>query len=60
MRKKYHVTPVNDLIEHTDNDCWCEPIDKDDVIVHNSADGREYIESDNEKYLGTDKTISIF
>jgi hypothetical protein len=46
-----HVTPLNDLREHTDRrDCWCwpevryEPGDLAAVVVHQSADGRELVE----------------
>lgn len=50
-----HVVPVNDLIEHPDNDCPCgpdvEPVFREDgsngwLIVHHSLDGREKEESD--------------
>lgn len=27
------------------NDCWCYPIEDDGIIVHNSADGREFFEN---------------
>ncbi|WP_179278339.1 hypothetical protein [Rhodococcus sp. 15-649-2-2] len=45
-----HVVPVNDLIEHLDDDCPCgattEPVPRDDgsvgwLITHHSLDGRE-------------------
>jgi hypothetical protein len=45
-----HVLPVDDVIEHKDEDCVCGPrtdsIKRDDgsmawVVVHNSLDGRE-------------------
>lgn len=32
--------------------CWCNPVDDDGVLVHNSADGREQFEPD---YIGVDK-----
>jgi len=42
---KVHVMPVDDWKEHLDNEeCWCHPtasIDEEDVIIHNSLDGRE-------------------
>ena len=48
----WHVLPINDLREHDENKdgiCWCNPtIKKEDnerTITHNSADGREYLES---------------
>lgn len=49
-----HVEPVNDLIQHLDNDCPCGPtpelVASDDgpdgwVIVHHSLDGRERFEA---------------
>jgi hypothetical protein len=49
-----HVTPIDDLREHLLlQQCWCRPkvLDDDDgtepLIVHNSADGREYFEPDH-------------
>lgn len=54
----WHVTPTNDVFEHdTEHQgmCWCNPkIEKQEngnyVVTHNSMDGREYQEVDNEKY----------
>ena len=46
----WHVLPSNDLKEHTDSSiCECKPNSKildngDILIIHNSYDGREYIE----------------
>lgn len=49
----YHVEPVNDLIEHTDQDCVCGPdveaVFREDgtngwLITHHSLDGREKAE----------------
>ena len=49
----WHVMPVNDLIEHVDDDCPCgpttHPVKRDDgsigwVIIHHSLDGRELAE----------------
>lgn len=47
----YHVLPVNDVIDHTEDDhCLCGPrsegVQREDgsygwVIVHHSLDGRE-------------------
>jgi len=46
----YHVLPIDDLFEHSEEDCLCgpeiEPVKRDDgsigwVITHNSLDGRE-------------------
>jgi hypothetical protein len=48
----YHVVPCNDLRKHQlDSTCWCQPYDEEpigsvDIIVHNSADGREKYEPD--------------
>lgn len=50
MGQTVHVLPVNDLIEHEDDDCICGPTTEavpcDDgsfgwVVVHASLDGRE-------------------
>ena len=42
----YHIIPEKDFREHTFKDCWCKPsMNTDGVIVHNSADGREFLES---------------
>jgi hypothetical protein len=52
----YHVLPINDTKEHeeesVDHNCWCNPeIEENDignlVIIHNSADGREWTELRN-------------
>jgi ferredoxin-thioredoxin reductase catalytic subunit len=52
-----HVLPINDLRDHEETRaCWCEPyvldeyeefagIPLDAVVVHNSADCREFIEA---------------
>ncbi len=40
-----HVTPVDDRKAHEpDMTCWCEPVIREGVIVHNSADRREFDE----------------
>lgn len=36
-----HVTPINDLLPHRDDDCPCSPAVTDGVVVHNAWDGRE-------------------
>lgn len=51
-----HIYPTDDLIDHilevdsverlenglvVDSRCWCRPIAKDGMVVHNSADLRE-------------------
>lgn len=50
----YHVLPINDLRDHVEaEDCWCEPrIEEDDggtVVIHNSMDGRELVETGERK-----------
>lgn len=44
----YHIMPVKDWKEHIDKeDCWCRPtrsLEDDNVIIHNSLDGREVAE----------------
>lgn len=63
----YHVLPVNDLKQHIEEGmvCWCEPtvINGDDngmykepVIVHNSADGREW----HEKFTNIKDARNVF
>jgi hypothetical protein len=44
-----HVYPVNDLREHSVEDCWCHPTDDEGVMVHNSLDGREFYERGDRK-----------
>lgn len=44
-----HVLPIDDTMEHTENRlCLCRPyveeIAEHAVVVHHSADGREYFE----------------
>jgi hypothetical protein len=44
----YHIVPSDDLREHiTDagKTCWCHPVEDEDMIVHNSLDGREPFET---------------
>ncbi len=53
MAVSIHVVPVNDLIEHSDDDCVCGPdyeyvnpetgetYPSGPVVVHHSLDGRE-------------------
>ena len=48
----FHILPVNDLRDHDENSdivCWCNPSVETKgnqlLITHNSADGREYLES---------------
>jgi hypothetical protein len=44
-----HVYPVNDLREHTVAECWCNPVDDDGIMVHNSLDGREMYEREERR-----------
>ncbi len=43
---KYHVYPKNDLRNHIIDSphCWCNPIEDDWTIIHNSMDRREEYE----------------
>lgn len=52
----WHVIPCNDLKEHEDTKlCKCNPkIDKTEngeIVVHNSYDGREFIEKEIGKII---------
>lgn len=45
-----HILPVNDIEQHTeDSTCKCNPTvtfeNGEMIIIHNSFDGREYIEA---------------
>ena len=47
----YHVMPNNDVKDHSYHNCWCEPRielqqNGGEIVVHNSADGREFFETD--------------
>jgi hypothetical protein len=43
-----HVVPLNDIREHEDSsDCWCKPNLDEGVWIHNSMDGREFLEQLN-------------
>jgi hypothetical protein len=56
-----HVTPVGDRMGHyEDRKCWCNPSilqepDCNVVVVHNSADGREF----HERYPAGMSTFEI-
>lgn len=46
MAMAMHVMPINDLCEHSQEYCWCNPRiertwDDSVLVIHNSADGRE-------------------
>ncbi len=41
----YHVIPVDDLQSHEESqECDCQPMIEDGLIVHNAYDRRELIE----------------
>jgi hypothetical protein len=41
-QRMQHVVPTDDTLEHnTFGPCWCNPIYKNGVVIHNAADGRE-------------------
>lgn len=44
-----HVYPVNDTRAHTTENCWCDPSDDGEIIIHNSADEREKFETRERK-----------
>ncbi len=46
-----HVYPVKDTRAHLTENCWCNPMhdEEHEIIVHNSADGREAIETGQRK-----------
>lgn len=45
-----NVIPLNDLKDHTDNDCLCKPkieiVNNVTLVIHNSFDCRELTEKD--------------
>jgi hypothetical protein len=44
-----HVMPLDDLREHQLTlECWCRPV-LDEVVIHNSMDGREEYERGERK-----------
>lgn len=45
LEGNYHVSPIDDTRPHEFNmKCWCRPDTDDDIIVHHSADSREFFE----------------
>lgn len=44
-----NIMPNNDLKEHVEDFCWCEPrVEMENgwvIFVHNSLDGREFYET---------------
>ena len=53
-----NILPVGDLIEHIESHwCWCKPtITDDNIIIHNSSDGREFFEGSLRKGQQNDRT----
>jgi len=52
MKWPEHVYPLNDLKEHQlKTTCWCEPAINELLIVHNAADGREFIEEEERQAI---------
>lgn len=53
QEREQHIVPLDDLKEHEIHRfCWCRPVataDDDDVLVHNSLDGREQFETGSRK-----------
>ena len=48
-----HVTPIHDNREHLDSTaCWCSPFRDGSIVIHNSADGREFSEASGAMYGG--------
>ena len=49
----WHVIPINDLRDHETcgMDCWCNPDydEEDNLLIHNSLDGREAYETGQRK-----------
>lgn len=46
------IIPMNDLRDHIEGEyCWCKPYidEQENVIVHNSMDGREKYETGERK-----------
>jgi len=61
-----HVHPENDLRKHRltkTMKCWCSPTiteyESGFRVSHNSADEREFIESNLDELLGDDKTWAV-
>lgn len=50
MKEIYHITPINDLREHTEEGtaCGCNPRVEEEpeatFVIHNAYDLREYVE----------------
>ena len=57
MPSKIHIYPLNDVYEHdTESEfCKCNPKIEDKLIIHNSFDGREYVEKKYEEILSKNK-----
>jgi hypothetical protein len=44
-----HVLPIDDYKPHFEEDCWCNPIEDEGIIIHNSMDKREEYENNKKK-----------
>ena len=42
-----HILPIGE--EHSTEDCPCNPLEDEDLIIHNSFDGRETFERGERK-----------
>ncbi len=52
MDSKNHIYPLNDLKEHLISiACWCKPFGDDELIIHNAADGREFVEEEERQAI---------
>ena len=52
----YHIIPIDDLRPHIENkECLCNPEIRENLLIHNSFDGREY---DEEIYRKNTETIN--
>lgn len=48
--ERRHVVPLDDFREHAlSSDCWCLPMVDDDIVIHQSMDGREAYENGERK-----------
>lgn len=43
--KRLHVIPLGDLDDHeASTECWCHPLTRDGIVIHNAKDCREQME----------------
>lgn len=53
FNERMHVYPTNDIREHILSlDCPCQPVldEEDNIVIHNSFDGREAYERGDRKH----------